>query len=93
MQTWIRGAALALLLASLGPIAPAMAQTPTFSQVAAIGESQSAAFLTTYVNAVDPLARVYDGFFVHSRFGSSASLEGTPMRGAAAGYPDHARLT
>ena len=58
----------------------------------AIGESQSAAYLTTYVNAVDPLARVYDGFFVHSRFGSGASLDGTPMRGAAAGYPDHIRF-
>lgn len=57
--------------------------------MAAIGESQSAAFLTTYVNAIDPLARVYDGFFVHSRFGSAASLDGTPMRGAAANYPDH----
>ncbi len=61
-------------------------------RVTAIGESQSAAFLTTYVNAVDPLARVFDGFLVHSRFGSSASLDGTPMRGAAAGYPDHVRF-
>ncbi len=61
-------------------------------RVTAIGESQSAAFLTTYVNAIDPLARVYDGFFVHSRFGSSASLAGTPMRGAEAGYPDHVRF-
>jgi len=57
--------------------------------MAAIGESQSAAYLTTYVNAIDPVARVYDGFFVHSRFGSAASLDGTPMRGAAANYPDH----
>lgn len=60
--------------------------------MAAIGESQSAAFLTTYVNAVDPLARIYDGFFVHSRFGSAASIDGTPMRGAAANYPDHVRF-
>ena len=70
--------------AGLGGLAPA--------RTLAIGESQSAAFLTTYVNAVDPLARVYDGFFVHSRFGSSASLDGTPMRGAAANYPDHVRF-
>ena len=61
-------------------------------KVLGIGESQSAAFLTTYVNAVDPLAKVYDGFLIHSRFGSAASLEGTPMRGAAAGYPDHIRF-
>jgi hypothetical protein len=44
--------------------------------VVAIGESQSAVFLTTYINAVDPLARVYDGFLVHSRFGPAAPLDG-----------------
>ena len=45
-------------------------------RVIAVGESQSAMFLTTYVNAVDPLARVYDGFLVHSRFAGAAPLEG-----------------
>ncbi|MGA9884433.1 MAG: alpha/beta hydrolase domain-containing protein [Candidatus Acidiferrales bacterium] len=45
----------------------------------AIGESQSAAFLTTYVNAVDPIARIYDGFLIHSRFGNAASLENASM--------------
>lgn len=44
--------------------------------VVALGESQSAMFLTSYVNAVDPLARVYDGFLVHSRFASAAPLDG-----------------
>src|SRR6201998_3303224 len=44
--------------------------------VIALGESQSALFLTTYINAVDPLARVYDGFLVHSRFGPAAPLDG-----------------
>ncbi|OBA64393.1 hypothetical protein A5647_02590 [Mycobacterium sp. 1100029.7] len=44
--------------------------------VVALGESQSAMFLTTYVNAVDPLAEVYDGFLVHSRFASAAPLDG-----------------
>ena len=44
--------------------------------VIALGESQSALFLTTYVNAIDPLARVYDGFLVHSRFGPAAPLDG-----------------
>jgi hypothetical protein len=44
--------------------------------VVAVGESQSAMFLTTYVNAVDPLARSYDGFLVHSRFGPAAPLDG-----------------
>ena len=45
-------------------------------RVVAVGESQSAMFLTTYVNAVDPLARVYDGFLVHSRFAGAAPLDG-----------------
>jgi len=45
-------------------------------QVVALGESQSALFLTTYINAVDPLAQVYDGFLVHSRFGPAAPLDG-----------------
>jgi hypothetical protein len=44
--------------------------------VIAVGESQSALFLTTYVNAVDSHARVYDGFLVHSRFGPAAPLDG-----------------
>jgi hypothetical protein len=44
--------------------------------VVAVGESQSALFLTTYINAIDPLAGVYDGFLVHSRFGPAAPLDG-----------------
>jgi hypothetical protein len=44
--------------------------------VVAMGESQSALFLTTYINAIDPLAEVYDGFLVHSRFGPAAPLDG-----------------
>jgi hypothetical protein len=59
----------------LGPLAP--------KRVIAVGESQSAVFLTTYVNAVDPLAKVYDGFLIHSRFGSTASLENASMVASA----------
>lgn len=47
--------------------------------VVAVGESQSAMFLTTYVNAVDPLAHVYDGFLIHSRFGAAAPLDGSSI--------------
>lgn len=47
--------------------------------VLAAGESQSATFLTTYVNDVDPTAAVYDGFLVHSRFGSAAPLDGATL--------------
>jgi hypothetical protein len=42
--------------------------------VLADGESQSAFRLLTYVNAVDPVARVFDGFLIHSRDGGGASL-------------------
>ncbi|BBZ72992.1 alpha/beta hydrolase domain-containing protein [Mycobacterium paraseoulense] len=48
-------------------------------RVLALGESQSAMFLTTYVNAVDPVAKAYDGFFVHSRFGPAAPLDGSSI--------------
>jgi hypothetical protein len=37
----------------------------------ALGESQSAARLATYVNSVHPLARVYDGFLLLSALGRS----------------------
>lgn len=47
--------------------------------VVAVGESQSAMFLTTYVNAVDPVAATFDGFLVHSRFGSAAPLNGSSI--------------
>jgi hypothetical protein len=45
-------------------------------RVLAIGESQSAVFLVTYVNHVDPEARVFDGFLLHGRAGRGASLDG-----------------
>jgi hypothetical protein len=47
--------------------------------ILAVGESQSAMFLTTYVNAIDPLAQVYDGFLIHSRFASAAPLNGSSI--------------
>jgi len=54
-----------------GPLADLAVDT-----LLAAGESQSAAFLVTYVNAVDPQARMYDGFLIHGRGASGASLEG-----------------
>lgn len=44
--------------------------------ILAVGESQSAFYLTTYVNDVDPLVQVYDGFLIHSRAGNAAALDG-----------------
>jgi hypothetical protein len=48
-------------------------------RVIAVGESQSAMFLTTYINAVDPYGGVFDGFLVHSRFGPAAPLNGNSV--------------
>jgi len=45
----------------------------------AVGESQSAFRLVTYINAVHPLAGVYDGFLVHSRGGRGARLSQSPQ--------------
>lgn len=42
----------------------------------AAGESQSAACLVTYVNAVDEHARIFDGFFVHGRPGVGVATDG-----------------
>jgi hypothetical protein len=42
--------------------------------VLALGQSQSAAALVTYINGVQPLTRAFDAFFVHSRGGSGLPL-------------------
>ncbi|BCN53499.1 hypothetical protein RE9425_18890 [Prescottella equi] len=47
----------------------------------AVGQSQSAMRMLTYANAVHPLARVFDGMFVHSRAGFGAPI------GAGTGLP------
>jgi hypothetical protein len=57
--------------------------------VIAIGESQSAGRLVSYVDAVQPVADIYDGFLIHSRGGTGAAIgangdvagpEGTQIR-------------
>ena len=40
---------------------------PDPEHLIAVGESQSAGRLVTYIDAVHPLVDVYDGFLVHSR--------------------------
>jgi hypothetical protein len=44
--------------------------------VIAVGESQSAAFLTTYVDAIQPLDPVFNGFLIHSRGSGGVGLNG-----------------
>ena len=49
--------------------------------------------MTTYVDAIDPLARVYDGFYIHSRFGGAPPPEAASMRGGPNGRgPSGVRL-
>jgi hypothetical protein len=62
---------------SAGVLGPLVAK-----RILSTGESQSAVFLTTYVNAIDPIAKVYDGYIIHSRFGMAPSIEGASMLGA-----------
>ena len=58
--------------------------------VIAAGESQSAGFLTGYINAIQPIANVYDGFFVHSRGSGAARVDGSrAIRGSDT--PSHFR--
>jgi hypothetical protein len=54
------------------------------SRVIATGESQSAGRLVTYVNAVHPVADIYDGFLVHSRGDNGAPINPTPAVAAPA---------
>jgi len=45
------------------------------ARLLAAGHSQSAAFLVTYLNAIDQQAAVFDGFLVHGRPAAGASLD------------------
>ena len=68
----------------LGPL------TGSVKALLADGESQSGFRMITYFNAIHPLAKVYDGFLVHSA-GSGAALSQSTPAGAgttvAAGVP------
>jgi hypothetical protein len=57
--------------APLGPLHP--------RRLIAVGESQSAFRLTTYVNAIQPIANAYDAVLIHSRGGGSAQLSQSPQ--------------
>jgi hypothetical protein len=49
-------------------------------RILALGESQSATRLVTYINALQPQSEgVYNGYFVYSRFGSGAPLSQSPQ--------------
>jgi len=46
-------------------------------RIVAVGESQSAYFLTTFADAVQPRTNIFAGIFIHSRGGSGAPLSGS----------------
>ena len=53
----------------------------------AAGESQSAGRMMTYIDAVQPISHVYDGFLVHSQFGTGAPLSQAPQANVPAPTP------
>lgn len=60
-------------------------------KVIASGQSQSASRLTTYVNAVDPVTQIFDGYFIHGRGGAGAPLSQSPQPAIAAPNPTFIR--
>jgi hypothetical protein len=58
---------------------------PGAERLIALGESQSAFFLVTYINAIDQAAQVFDGFFVHGRGATGADLGGSWAPGSQPG--------
>lgn len=48
-------------------------------RMVAVGQSQSAFRLVTYYNAVHPTIDLFDGFIIHSRSGSGASISQAPQ--------------
>jgi hypothetical protein len=48
-------------------------------KVIAVGASQSAGRLATYMNAIHPIERVFDGFMLQIYFGGGAPIEGDGM--------------
>jgi Alpha/beta hydrolase domain len=63
----------------LGDLAP--------KRVFAIGESQSAFRLSTYVNAIAPIANVFDAYLLHSRGSAGAALAQEPLTAVPAPNP------
>ena len=51
----------------------------TLERAIASGESQSADYLLTYVNAIAPRENLFDGYLIHSRIHGSAPLTPDPL--------------
>jgi hypothetical protein len=55
--------------------------------ILAVGESQSAIYLTTFADALEPHSYPYDGIFIHSRGGAGAPLSGAGIESATTQKP------
>jgi hypothetical protein len=53
--------------------------------IVAVGESQSAYYLTTFADTLQPLSDTFDGLFIHSRGGNGAPLDGASITSASSG--------
>jgi hypothetical protein len=73
-------AARALVGGGSNPLAPLHPE-----RLLAVGESQSAIYLTTYIDAIQPLYHVFDGFLVHSRAGGAIPIPGGSPSGGMIG--------
>jgi hypothetical protein len=61
-------------------------------RVLAIGESQSAIYLTTYIDAIQPLSTgVYDGYLVYSRGNDGGNLSQSPQPNITTPNPTYIR--
>ena len=60
--------------------------------IVAVGESQSAFYLTTFADALQPLTQTFDGIFIHSRGATGAPLNGASITGASSGGPAEQRI-
>jgi hypothetical protein len=61
-------------------------------RVIALGESQSAFRLVTYIDAIQPLSPgIYDGYFVYSRGGDGADLSQSPQKTIPTPTPTYIR--
>ncbi|HLK36105.1 MAG TPA: alpha/beta hydrolase domain-containing protein [Polyangiaceae bacterium] len=61
----------------------------------AAGESQSAIRMVTYADAIQPVAKAFDGIFIHSRAGGAAALsagDAGPLAGLLGGGPPVAHI-
>jgi hypothetical protein len=66
------------MFSQAGQSVPSLFPDVKVKRVIAVGESQSAFRMVTYVNGVHPVAGVYDGFLVHSRTSGGANLSEAP---------------